>query len=317
MRASRPDTIRAELLRARASGQVHGAYLFEGPPGAGKLALATFFARLLLCKAATPAGPCGRCHDCHLLAAGAGEGGRISHPDLHWVEADGGRIKIDAVRELRAALALSANEGGRRVGLLPEAEKLRVEAANALLKTLEEPPPGAVLILVASAAELLPRTLRSRTLRLRFAPWTEDAVRAQLVAEGVAEDDATLAAALGGASPDAARAWAERSLDEAREMRALLAGIGALGATELLDFAETFRKPGEAGRERARLFLEVEAAHARASAAAAVEAGDARALARWLDAFDAAARARRELDARNLNPQLVVEGLLLDLRASL
>jgi DNA polymerase-3 subunit delta' len=315
MRASRPDTIRAQLLRARQSGQLHGAYLFEGPPGAGKLALATFFARLLLCKLATSDGPCERCHDCRLLAAG-GEG-RPSHPDLHWVEADGGRIKIDAVRELKAALSLAANERGRRVGLIPEAEKLRAEAANALLKTLEEPPPGTVLILVATSSEGLPRTLRSRTLRLRFAPWSEAEVRARLVADGVPEEDAALASALGGASPDAARAWAERALDDAREMRAFLAGIGGFGATELLDFAETFRKPGEAGRERARLFLEVESAHAREAAAAAAESGDAAGLSRWLSAFESAARARRELDARNLNPQLVVEGLLLELRASL
>jgi DNA polymerase-3 subunit delta' len=315
MRASRPDTIRAELLRARQTGQIHGAYLLEGPAGSGKLALATFFARLLLCKAASAEGPCERCHDCRLLAAGAD--GRPSHPDLHWVDADGGRIKIDAVRELKAALALAANERGRRVGLIPEAEKLRAEAANALLKTLEEPPPGTVLILVATSSEGLPRTLRSRTLRLRFAPWSEAEVRARLVADGVPEEDAALASALGGASPDAARAWAERALDDAREMRAFLAGIGGFGATELLDFAETFRKPGEAGRERARLFLEVESAHAREAAAAAAESGDAAGLSRWLSAFESAARARRELDARNLNPQLVVEGLLLELRASL
>jgi DNA polymerase-3 subunit delta' len=316
MRASRPDAIRAQLLRAAASGQVHGAYLFEGPPGAGKRELALFFARLLLCKRPGPEGACGACHDCRLLAASGGEGERPTHPDLHWVDADGPRIKIDAVRELKAALALTANEGGRRVGLIPEAEKLRAEAANALLKTLEEPPPDTVLILIATTSEGLPRTLRSRTLRLRLAPWSESAVRERLVGEGLAEADAALASALGGASPESARAWAERSLDEAREMRELLAGIARLGATELLDFAETFRKPGEAGRDRARLFIDVEATHARAEAAAAAQTGDARALALWIGAFEAAARARRELDARNLNPQLVVEGLLLELRGN-
>ncbi len=313
------QAIRTELARARARDQVHGAYLFEGPPGTGKRETALWFARLLLCKrvGADALEPCGACHDCSLLAAKSGDPeGRPGHPDLHWVLADGARIKVDAVRDLRTALSLVANERGRRVALIPEAEKLRAEPANALLKTLEEPPPGAVLILVTSSAYVLPRTLRSRTLRVRFAPFNESAVRAALGADGLPEADAALAGALGGASPDAARAWAEASLDDAREMHAFLAGIGASGATEILDFAETFRKPGEAGRARARLFLEVEGAFARERAEAAVATGDARALDRWLRVFEAAARARFELERRNLNPQLVVEGLLLDLRAT-
>jgi len=313
------QVIRTELARARASGQVHSAYLFEGPPGTGKAATALWFARLLLCKrvGAEASEPCGACHDCHLLNVSDRQPpGQPSHPDLHWVLADGASIKIDAVRDLRAALSLVANERGRRVALIPEADKLRAAPANALLKTLEEPPPGAVLILVTSSANVLPRTLLSRTLRVRFAPWSESAVSAALAADGLPETDAALASALGGASPAAARAWAEASLDDAREMHAFLSGIGGVGATEILDFAETFRRPGEAGRERARLFLEVEAAFARTRAEAAARSGEERAFERWLRAFEAASRARSELVRRNLNPQLVVEGLLLELRAS-
>ncbi len=313
------SAIRSELARARASGHVHGAYLFEGAPGTGNSETALWFARLLLCKGVGPdaTDPCGACHDCRLLAAGdSGPMARPSHPDLHWVLADGARIKVDAVRELRSALSLVANERGRRVALIPEADKLRAEPANALLKTLEEPPPGAVLILVASSANALPRTLCSRTLRVRFTPWAEPAVRFALEAEGVPGADAALASARGGASPAAARAWAEASLEEAREMHAFLSGIGSVGATEILDFAETFRRPGEAGRERARLFLEVETAFARARAEAAVGAGDGRAVERWLRVFEATSHARSELGRRNLHPQLVVVGLLLELRAS-
>jgi DNA polymerase-3 subunit delta' len=319
MTRANTQTIRIDLARARASGHVHSAYLFEGPPGTGKFETALWFARLLLCKrvGADADEPCGGCHDCHLLGARDGQpGAQPSHPDLHWVLADGARIKVDAVRDLRTALSLVANERGRRVALIPEAEKLRAEPANALLKTLEEPPPGAVLILVTSSADVLPRTLRSRTLRVRFAPWSEPGVRATLEADGMPETDAALASALGGASPAAARAWAEASLEDARGMYEFLSGIGGVGATEILDFAETFRRPGEAGRERARLFLEVEAAFARARAEDAAGSGEARALERWLRVFEAASRARSELVRRNLNPQLVVEGLLLDLRAS-
>jgi len=302
------EEIRAELARARTADKVHGAYLFEGPAGTGKAELAAWFARLLLCKGADRAAvePCGRCHDCRLLATGA-------HPDLHVVEADGPRIKVDAIRELRAALGLVANERGRRIALIPEAEKLRAEAANALLKTLEEPPPGAVLLLVTSSAEALPRTLRSRTLRVRFPVFSERAVAAALEAEGMSPADAALASQLGGASPAAARAWAEKSLDAAREMHDVLARSRELSVSEILDFAESFRRTGDEGRERARAFIEVQSAFARAQAEAAASGRDSRALERWLRAFESAARARGELLQRNLNPQLVVESLLLEL----
>ena len=235
------QAIRAELARARARGQVHGAFLFEGAPGTGKTETAFWFARLLLCKGVGPESgePCGVCHDCRLLGARADEPDEAPrHPDLHVVAADGAMVKIDAVRELLAALSLVANERGRRVAVIPEADKLNVQAANALLKTLEEPPPDAVLILVSSRPKSLPPTLCSRALRVRFASWSEPDVRAALESEGVPAEDAALASALGGASPSAARAWAEASLEPAREMHAFLEAIGGVGATEILDFAE-------------------------------------------------------------------------------
>ena len=310
MAAGGSGEIRAELARARGADKVHGAYLFEGPPGTGKSETALWFAQLLLCKgaAARAAEACGRCHDCRLFATGA-------HPDLHRVEADGAWIKVDAVRELRAALALVANEGGRRVGFVSGAERLRVEAANALLKTLEEPPPGAVLLLVTSAPEALPRTLRSRTVRVRFPRASEREIAAALEAGGMPAADAELASQLGGASPAAARAWAEQSLADAREIQGLLERVDSLTVTDVLDFAEGFRRPGEAGRDQARAFIDVQSAFARARAEAAAAAGETRALERWLRAFESASAARLELERRNLNPQLLVESLLLELRS--
>jgi DNA polymerase-3 subunit delta' len=310
MAAGERDEVRAELARARAADRVHGAYLFEGPAGTGKTETALWFARLLLCKGAKPDAldACGRCHDCRLFAADA-------HPDLHRVEPDGARIKVEAVRELRAGLSLVANEGGRRVALIAEAEKLRAEAANALLKTLEEPPPGAVVLLVTSSAEVLPRTLRSRTLRVRFPAWSQTAIAAALEAEGMSATDAALASRLGGASLAAARTWAEHSLEEAREMFDVLERSSELSVSEILDFAEGFRRTGEEGRERARAYINAQSAFARERAEVAANGAEPGALERWLRAFESAARARAELDARNLNPQLVVESLLLELRS--
>ncbi len=88
-----------------------------------------------------------------------------------------------------------------------------------------------------------------------------------------------------------------------------------LSVTEILDFAEGFRRAGEEGRERARAYIDAQSAFARERAETAANGAQPRALERWLRAFESAARARAELDARNLNPQLVVESLLLELRS--
>jgi DNA polymerase-3 subunit delta' len=311
-----PQAIRAELRQARARGQVHGGYLFEGGPGTGKRASALWFARLLLC-ATEGDEPCGTCPDCRKLSARDTEDpdARLHHPDLKWVEPDGAFIKVGQVRELQRELSLVANEGGRRVALIVGADRLRLEAANALLKTLEEPPTGATLLLVAESSEALLPTLRSRTVRLRHAPLPEDLVREALERDGYTAEDAWLAGAAGGGSPEAAREWAERELDAAREMRALIESLGSLGASEILDFADSFRG-GEAARARAALLMTVLEAVARREVAARAESGDHGAASAWLDCYEAVGAARGEFIRRNLNPQLVVEGLLLDLRAS-
>jgi DNA polymerase-3 subunit delta' len=300
MREHEAAAIRAELRRSVEADRVHGAYLFEGRPGSGKRASAAWFARLLLGgDAPEPA-------DAEPLAFPA-------HPDLHLVEPDGPFVKIDQVRGLLRALALVANEGGRRVGVILQAERLRAEAANALLKTLEEPPRGATLVLVAETSEGLPRTVRSRATRLRFAARPASAVAQALVREGAAELEARLAAELGGGGIEGARAWRERFGADALELYDTLSRAAALSASELLDVAETYRGGGDAGRERLELFLDVYAALARERVEGAARASDAAEASRWLGRAEAAAGAAREWRRRNLQPQLVVEGLLFQL----
>ncbi len=301
MTGSGAGGIRDELRRARSAGAVHGAYLFEGPPGTGRGETALWFARLLLCRGDED-DPCERCGDCHRSAA--------AHPDLHRVEPDGAELKIGQVRELQTRLALVANEGGRRVALILHAEKLNANAANALLKTLEEPPRATTLILVATSGDTLPPTLCSRTVRLRFRTRPEREIAAELVADGLSEADAALAAALGGGDTDAARAWAESCLDEAREMRDALLSAGDSSISASLDFAQGFRG-GAAGRARCELLLAVHAAVSRQAIEEALRTDDRSAIERWLARAESGERARKELVRRNLNPQLVAEGLLL------
>jgi DNA polymerase-3 subunit delta' len=289
--------IRQQLELALERGAVHGAILLEGSHG--KRALAAWLAGRLL----------GR--DFELA-----EDERSAlpfHPDLKWVAPQGGWIRVDAIRELQADLSLVANERGRRVAVIDGGEHLRLEAANALLKTLEEPPRGTHLILIASTGEVLPRTIRSRVVRYRIPPAPEAEIAQQLEADGLEAGDAWLAAVLGGTSAEAARSWAQADLPQARELLAALESMPGASATALLDFAETFR--GAEVRERVELLIAVYRAYARRETERAAGAGDARALERWLDRFESAERARRELVRRNLNPQLVVEGLLLELRA--
>ena len=221
--------MRSELRLARARDKVHGAYLFEGGPGTGARELGIWFARLLLCRAGED-DPCGTCRDCRLALSSAEEGSdRPTHPDCKWVEPDGAFVKVDQIRELQRELSLVANEGGRRVGLIMGADMLRTEAANALLKTLEEPPGDTTLILVADAVQALAATLRSRTTHVRVARMPERELCDALVGEGLDREGAYLASTLGGGSLTSAQSWAEEHLDDAREMRDAILGGAAPG----------------------------------------------------------------------------------------
>lgn len=152
-----------ERLRgAYASGRLPHALLIHEAPGAGGEWLAAWAARLVLCVN-RDAAPCERCPGCQRAAQG-------QHPDLKLVsplEAST-QIRIEQVRELGVELALTAHQGGYKVGILSPADGMNRFSANALLKTLEEPPRATLLILVASQPSRLPATILSRCQRVRI-----------------------------------------------------------------------------------------------------------------------------------------------------
>jgi DNA polymerase III subunit delta' len=147
-----------QLQTLRRSEQLPHAILFAGPEGVGKFELAQAFAWSLLCKSPSDSGkPCSQCSGCNLLLAG-------NHPDYKVIEPeeDGKAIKIDAIREFIEKENITAHAGGYKPVLIRPADAMNQAAANSLLKTLEEPVSGTIMILISANPSRLPATIRSR-----------------------------------------------------------------------------------------------------------------------------------------------------------
>jgi DNA polymerase-3 subunit delta' len=172
------------LKAARTAGRLPHALLLQGPAGLGKRRFAELLARALFCASPDARGlPCGACRDCRLSASGA-------HPDLVAVEPEEGaaQIRIDAVRALAAWEGLTAHSVGHKVALVEPADAMNPAAANALLKTLEEPAGQTLILLVSAHPGRLPATIRSRCQRLAFSPPPRDMAAAWLAGQGVHAD---------------------------------------------------------------------------------------------------------------------------------
>lgn len=178
------------LRRQLATDRLANTYLFLGPGGSGKKTAAMAFATAVLCPEEMEG--CGVCSACRRIDAGA-------HPDIHLIERteDSAVIKIDQMRELQDELALTPFEAKRKVAVIIDAERLNPHAANAFLKTAEEPAGSAILILTASNEASLLETLVSRCRIVRFRPLPAAILRDILVACGI---DAHLAEAVSAVS---------------------------------------------------------------------------------------------------------------------
>ncbi|MFH1077587.1 MAG: DNA polymerase III subunit delta' [Pseudomonadota bacterium] len=151
------------LKRVYERGRLPHALLFTGIDGIGKRLTAYALASLLQCAVASGSNACGNCPACKKIASG-------NHPDFFVVEASGAYIKIDQIRALRKDFALKPFEGKCKVAIIVDAHLMRMEAANALLKITEEPPPDSFLILTAhQVSDVLP-TIASRCQHVEFAP---------------------------------------------------------------------------------------------------------------------------------------------------
>jgi DNA polymerase-3 subunit delta' len=286
---------RETLARSLASERIHSAYLFSGP-GAEPREAALWFARALACRAAAGARPCEACPACRrstlrepIALDGTGKQGPLyrhvgDHPDLLWVERgrDDTRVRIGQIRALQHVLHLRAMEGGRRVAVIADAEWLNLEAQNALLRTLEEPPPETSFVLVTASPSGLAATVRSRCQRVAFA------------AERAPAPDA----------PDAP--------ESARALAARLAALPRSGLPELLDWAEEFRGARAVAAAGVLELLGVASAWLHAGVCRDAALGPA--LRPRLAAWQTLQACRKALVQRNANPQLVAERALLALR---
>lgn len=237
---------------ARSAGHLAHAILLAGPPGLGKNSFAEWLCRYLLCEQPRPDGAtCGHCQGCRLTEAG-------SHADLHVLQPesvykhsesllaryalryppedksrdskDSTAIRIDQIRSLIQASHGRPQLAGRRVMVLSPADRMNVNAANALLKLLEEPPPDSQVVLVADRPRRLPATIRSRCVRIDFRlPDPAEASR-WLAEEGIPAKSAPELLALAGGAPLEARDLWTSGFFEAREqligdLEALLNGL--------------------------------------------------------------------------------------------
>jgi DNA polymerase III subunit delta' len=202
------------LARALEVGPAH-AYLFVGQEGLGKSRAAIEFAAAVNCGGRVK--PCRECRSCRDTFGGqhpdveiVRPGGICDEPEHRDNHAESRDLRICQVRRLERVLSLSPYGGGWRVVVIEQAESLRTEAANAFLKTLEEPPDGTVLILITDSEEDLPETILSRCQRVAFSRTDRDTVGQALKAQGCSNEDADRIAALANGRVG----WALRALED-------------------------------------------------------------------------------------------------------
>jgi DNA polymerase-3 subunit delta' len=241
----RPITI---LKRALQNNMLAHAYLFSGDPGIGKKLTALALAAAVNCGNRGEDGGCGECPSCRKVAAGG-------HPDVHLLASDGDEIKIDQIRQVQSELALKPFEGEKKILIVDGAERLNTASANAFLKTLEEPPGDAIIVLISPMPQGLLPTIRSRCQEIRFLPLSRRTLAQALMRKrGLAEDDAWFLAALAQGSMGRALEMEPEEEKSAREeFMTLWSGLARMSPGEVLAQAETLSKD----RDRLESLLEL------------------------------------------------------------
>jgi DNA polymerase III subunit delta' len=236
------------LQRAIANNALAHAYLFSGQAGIGKKKTAFALAAAVNCLNARPEGGCGACPSCRKVDT-------LGHPDVHVLLPDGDEIKIDQIRQVQADFALKPFEGQKKVLIVDNAETMNAASSNAFLKTLEEPPGDALIILITAMPQSLLPTIRSRCQEITFHPLSRNTLaRALMRMRGLSEEDAWFIAALAQGSMGRGL---EMDIDQEKaarnEMATLWSRLPQMGSVESLALAEALAKD----RERLERLIEI------------------------------------------------------------
>lgn len=238
------ERAKAMLQTAISRGRVAHAYLFHGPDRIGKRLLAIRFAQALLCDGAHPESEtdsCGICRNCRQVEA-------HTHPDLTYIQPDqeqaNPQIKIEQIRTIEQHLIYRPLIGERKLCLVDDADRMTIGAANALLKTLEEPPDHSVFVLISSRVAALPATIRSRCQALRLTPPARTQVEAAvIVRRNLSPSDARFLAILSdGQLGRALELDIDAEKSRLRDYASLLKPSGLASGGALLATAETLAK---------------------------------------------------------------------------
>lgn len=262
------DSVIDQFRHSQSRGRLAASYLFLGPSGVGKRLFAIKLAQALLCKTGSEQlEPCGNCESCQLFEAG-------NHPDLDVVGLPTGKrwLPVDLFigdRDHRNQVGLCHNislrpqMGRRRVAIIDDADYLTTESANCLLKTLEEPPSGAVIILIGTSRGRQLPTILSRTQTIRFAPLSEEIVRRLVLEQQIASDEpqaAQIATASEGSLSKAKELVDPELLQKQQELVAQLTPSrfnSVRLASELVAFVNQAGKEADLRRQRLRSLIQM------------------------------------------------------------
>ena len=302
------------LRRSLEAGKLSHAYLFDGIDGIGMKDTALALVEAVFCNGKDG---CGECSSCRKV-------GGLRHPDLHLVQPDGAFIKIDQIRDLQKELSLRPYEARKKACIIEDAERMNPSAANACLKTLEEPPGEALLILLTSHVDGILPTIRSRCQHLRFPALPMETIEADLRDSGADPEPSRVAAALAGG--DLARARELISGDRLQARKLFLERAAHLSQAEIIPLfaaAEEYATDKESALDLVdllRLFWR-DALLARTGCSGITnsdllslvnEKAASHSLEEIMEKLDGISMIRRAL-TRNANPRLSMEVLLMEL----
>lgn len=221
------DRITALLRRSLEADRISHAYLFEGIDAGCLRDTALALVQAVFCGATDG---CGECDSCRRVKG-------LNHPDLRILQPDGAFIKVDQIRDLQRELSLRPYQARKKACIIEDADCMNPASGNAFLKTLEEPPGDALLILLTTHGEGILPTIRSRCQILRFPPLATETIASLLREEGTGDEQARMAAALAGGS--LARAREIAGADRLQMRKTLLERTSRLSCRDIFPLLET------------------------------------------------------------------------------